>query len=75
MEFDECYKTWDFGDKYNALSFPLIYHILSPTILLFLARYFGPRLLTFLSRSTFLTFLPLAVNSLHLSGEARERAV
>ncbi len=51
IEFDECYKTWDFRDKYNsfALSFPLIYHILSQTSSLFLTRYFCPCLLTSLS--------------------------
>lgn len=65
IEFDECYKTWDFRDKYNsfALSFPLIYHILSQTSFLFLARYFCPRLLTslplFLGPPFSLFFLPL----------------
>lgn len=51
IEFDECYKTCDFRDKYNALAlpFPLIYHFLSHTISLFLTHYFCPCLLTSLS--------------------------
>lgn len=80
IEFDECYKTCDFRDKYNALAlpFPLIYHILSPFFspAIFVAVS-SPLFLSFsVHLSHFFTFCCLsALNSLHLPGKARERAV
>lgn len=81
-KFDKCYMTLDLRDKYNAFAL-FLYHIshFSQTISLFLTRYFCPHLLTSLLLflgplfSLFYLYCLSALNSLHLPGKVRERAV
>ena len=84
IEFDERYKTWDLrGDKYSsfALSFALIYHILSQTISFFSLAIFvlvsSPLCLSFsVHLSHFFTFaVCLRLTHSIAPAKARERAV